>query len=156
MPDKLNIQNQSGISTSIVVRFKSDTLAAFTFRAQRVNANYIWNHGSYKGTAVKIPTLATIIFITKGDMSYLCFDRRVPNVSLVPRLSYTEGNALRKPHHDRRCHFEFGIGVRFSDLISRICIDISESRNANSPIVNHRLNMLGFFATYVFFMVVSI
>ena len=40
----------------------------------------------------KIPALTTIIFITSGEINYPCFDWRVQNVSLAPKLPHTEGN----------------------------------------------------------------
>ena len=90
--------------------------------------------GSYRHTVVKITALTTIIFITNGEISYPCFDQHVQNVSLTPRFPYKKGDSSRKPRHDRHCHFEIAIEVRFSHLIMRIYIDISESGNENSQV----------------------
>ena len=60
---------------AVVVRFKSDPLAAFSFRAQRGSDPILleitgWTAkertGFYRDTVVKTTALTTIIFITNG------------------------------------------------------------------------------------------
>ena len=131
--DGLQITNRKVFN---VVRFKSDPLAAFLFRAQR-RSNLIlseitgWAARGRTGSVVKTTALTTIIFITNGEISD---PWRVQNVSFAPRLTYTEGDSSRKPRHDRRCYFEFAIEARFSNVISFIYRDISESGNGNSQV----------------------
>ena len=124
-----------------LVPLKSDHLVAFTFRVQRAPGPLLleitgWTAkertGSFGDTVVKTTALTTIIVINNWWISYPCFDRRVQNVSFGPKLPYTEGDSSRKPRRDRRCHFEFAIKVRFSQVISLIYINISESGNGNS------------------------
>ena len=85
------------------------------------------------------------------------FDRPVQNVSLAPRLPYTEGDSSQKPRHDRRCHLshDFAIEVRFSHVISLIYVDISESGNRNSQFGNPQALYVGFCNLCIFLVVVS-
>ena len=45
-----------------------------------------------------------------------------------------KGKSLRKSLHDHRCYFGFTFEVRFSHVISLICIAVSEIRNAVSQV----------------------
>ena len=121
-----------------IVRYKSDPLATFTFRAQRGSDPTRfeitrWTAKekirSYRGPVVKITALTTTICTANVEINYPCFDRRVQNVSLAPRLPYTEGISSQKPRHNRRCHFQFAIEVRSSHGIRAIYIYIAESGN---------------------------
>ena len=140
-------------SCQCLVRFKSDPLAAFKFRVQRGSDPILYEitgwtakerTGSYRDSVVKTAALATIIFITNWWISYPCFDRRVQKCFICAYIALYRGDSLRKTRHEGRCYFEFAIEVRFSHVSSLIYIDIPESGNGNSPVVNHRLNMLSF------------
>ena len=65
--------------------------------------------------------------------------------------AYTEGDSSRKPRHDRRCHFEFAIEVRFNHVISLIHRDISQSGNGNSQVGNLQALYVGFLQLMYFY-----
>ena len=100
---------------------------------------------------VKITALTTTIVITNEEISYPCFDRRVQNVSLAPRLPFTDGNPRENHVMIVAAILSSPLRSIFSHVISRIYIVISESENGNSHVGKPQTQYVGFCATYIFF-----